>query len=318
MPFHALCYLITSRAGDVIAQSVAATCADSLDATSLCRLLAYHTEATGGRNVCLLHLSTFSLIVRPFEEVIVAAAIPPGSQAAEAHFEVHLLAILFQLGTLQLGDVHLRPLKLQHSGSNRSWQQPLHIDLQQFLSYRQSAVKGLSVILQVPGVCFAELMGIDVCDKCFRIASLPADDCIVLGHKHAYTILQHAIYLACSSLHNVALSDVPRSSTSATHPQQRNTPCLQAKPKTTFSAICLDSNGLGGQRALHHVAAVKCLRILDLHTFILAWSDVHLLAQQSFATKHHVRVGKAAVPANLRFQLNIAATVFKNELYGHT
>lgn len=319
MPFHALCYLIASRAGDLIAQSDA-PCADSLDATGLCRLIAYHTEATGGRNVCLLDLSTCSLIVRPFEELIVAATIPPGSQVAEAHFEVHLLAVLCQLGTLQFGNLHLGSFeKLQHSGSNPS--QPVHSDLRQFRSYRQSVVKGLSVLLQVPGVCFAELLGIDVCDKCFQIDSLPADDCIVHSHKHAYTELQQAIYLACSSLQNVALSGMLRSPTIATHSQQRNIPHQPAKPKTTFSAICLDSNGLGGQRVMHRVAAVKCLRILDLHTFILAWSDVHLLcsmAQQTSATKQHVTVGKAAVPADLRFQLNIAATVIKNELSGYT
>lgn len=198
MPSHALCYLITSRAGDLIAQSDPALCADSVDATSLCRLLAYYIEATGARNVCSLDLSTFSLIVRPSKTIIVAASIPPGSQAAQAHFRVHLLAVLFQLGALQFGNVQLGSLQLQHSGSNPSKQpeqatqatqasKVWHLDLQQFMSYRHSAEKGLSVVLQFPGVCFAELMGIDVCDKCFQIHSLTADDYVVHSHKHAYT-----------------------------------------------------------------------------------------------------------------------------------
>ena len=316
MPSHALRYLITTCAGDLIAQFGAASCANPLDVAGLCRLLAYHTEALGGKHTCVLDLNNLSLVVRTFEGFIAAAIIPPNSQTAKEQFDVHLLAVLFQLGTLQSDSVQLGSAneRLQHSGSNSFT--ALQVDLQRLISYQECVMKGLSVVLQIPGVCWAELVAIDVHDKCFCVHSSPANDYYVSSHMRAYNTLQHAIHVACKSLHNVALPDFLRSPTSAaTDCQQKSTLHLTAEVKTTFAAICLD---VGEQQALQMVAAVKCLRILDLHMFILAWSDVHLLrlsAQQGLAAKTHVNIGKAAVQPDLRFKLNTAATFIKKGLY---
>ena len=318
MSCHALCYLITSFAGDLVAQHGAALWANPLDVTGVCRLLAYHTAAMGGQHICVLDLNNMSLVVRTFEGFIAAAIIPPDSQAAEAQFDVHLLAVLFQLGTLQSDSLHFRSAneELQHSGSISST--AVQVDLQRFISYRESAMKGLSMILQIPGMCCAELVAVDVHDKCFRVHSFPTDY-FVNSDFHAYNTLQLAIHAACKGLHNVALPDcLSTSASAATHCQQKNTKHRTAELKATFAAICLD---IGGQQGMHRIAAVKCLRILDLHMFILAWSDVHLLhlsAQQGLAATPHVRIGKAAVQPDLRFRLNTAATFIKKGLYVHT
>ena len=272
----------------------------------------------GGKQTSILDLNNLRLIVRAFKGFIAAAIIPPDSQAAEAQFDVLLLALLFQLDTLQSGSVQLgfANEKLQHSCSNSST--AFHISSQRYISYQESVVRGLSVALQIPGVGCAELVVIDVHDKCFRIHSFPADNCFVNSHSHAYSILQPAIHIACKSLHNVALPDLLRTTSAAAHCQQKNTQHLTIEPKTTFAAICLDS---GGEQALHWVAAVKCLRILDFCMFILAWSDVHLRrlsVQQGRAASRHVRLGKAAVQPDLRFKLNTAATLVKKGLYKHS
>lgn len=316
MPCRALCYLISSCTGDLIAECGDASGVKPLDLTTLCRLLAYHTEAVGSRHTCVLDLNNLKLIVRPFEGFIAAAIVPPDSQAAQAQFDVHLLAVLFQLGTLQFGSVQLGSAheNRQHSGSNSAT--ALHTRLQRVISYQGSAIRGMSVALQIPGVCCAELVAMDVHEKCFRVHNVPTDDSSVNSHIRAFSILQPAIHAACKSLHNVALPDSLRSPKSAAiHCQQKNIQHVTTEPKPTFAAICLDRDD---QQALHWVAAVKCLRILDLHMFILAWSDVNLHCSSALAATPHVRIGKAAIQPDLRFKLNTAATLIKRGLYEQT
>lgn len=319
MPYRALCYLITSCAGNLIAEFGDASGAKSLDLTNLCPLLAYHTEAMGSKQTCVLDLNNLSLIVRPFEGCIAAAIVPPDSQAAQAQFDMHLLAVLFQLGNLQSGSVQpgCANENLQHPGSNSTT--ALYTCLQRVISYQEYAMRGLSVTLQFPGVYCAELVAIDVHDKCFPVHSFPIDESFVRSHSCAFNVLQPAIHAACKSLHNVALPDSSRSPNSAaSHCKRKNIQHVVTEPKTTFAAICLESDD---QQALHWVAVVKCLHILDLHMFILAWSDVNLhcsSAQQGLAARPHVRIGKAAVQPDLRIKLNTAATIIRRGLYEQT
>ena len=312
MQFRALCYLISSCAGDMVAQCGSAHYGGH-EMTTLCRLLA---DALGGPHTSVLELGNLRLVVHSFKGFVAAAVIPADTQVAEAAFEVHLLAVLFQLGTLQSGSVQLYP------AANRLFVSGSSIAIERLRSYQKFAMKGLSLVLQTPGVCFAELVTIDVRDDCCHITSLLADGCAPDSHALASELLGPAVHTACRSLRNVLQVCLLRNSSSAATNHQQNTIEGQGGQttfsggQTTFSAIWVGC----GQQAPHQVAVIKCLQVLDLCMFILVWSDEHVLrlvAQHRLAVKPHVRIGKAAVPSDLRFKLNAAATTLKKGLYGY-
>lgn len=308
MRFRALCYLILDCAGNIVAQCGSPQYAGH-DMTTLCRLLA---DALSGPGTSVLELGNLCLVVHSFKGFVAAAIIPPDSQVVEAAFEVHLLAVLFQLGTLQSGSVQLCPAADRHCVNGSS------IATERFRSCHMFAMKGLSLVLQAPGMCFAELVTIDVHDKCCQVTDLLANGCTPYDHAHASKWLWPAVHTACRSLRNVMQVHLLRkSSSAATRFQQKTLECPGAGMQTTFSAIWVGC----GQHALKQVAVIKCVQLLDLCVCILGWSDEHLIqlvAQQRVAVRSHVRIGKAAVPSDLRTTLNTAATTIKKGLYGYT
>lgn len=301
MRFHALCYLISSCAGDIVTQCGSARLADH-DMTTLCRLLA---DAVAAPNTGVLEMNNLSLVVHAFKGFFAAAVISPDSQVAEAAFEAHLLAVLFQLGTLQFGSV-LDPALNRHCTSRSS--------IEQLRSCQKIAMNGLSLVLQTPGVFSVELVTIDMHDKCCHITELMSHS----SHAGASKLLWPAVHTACRSLLNVMQAYLLRdSSVVATNSKQTNVECSGAGLPTTFSAICLGC----GQEALHRVAVVKCLHVLDLCMFVVVWSNVHLLdlvALRRLNAKPHVKLGKAAVPSDMRIKLNTAVAAIKKGFYRYT
>ena len=310
MPYDALCYLITSCAGDLIAQCGCAHYARPCDVLTLCRLLAYHSSALDGKHVFVVELHNLSLVVHPSEAFITAAVISPNVNVAEAAFETHLLAVLFQLGTLKSGSVQLcssNTVSVQPSGGSSN----SHIDLQRLRTYKASALKGLSLVLRTPGICLVELVKFDMHGNWFQITSLPADSCFVNSQTPTFLLIWPAIEMACRSLQNVMLADLRSTFVNS---QRTTSQQLGKGLKTTFSAVYMDSE----QQALRPAVVMKCLHVLDLCMFLLAWSDAPLLkfnAQQRLA-RPHIKMGKAAVPPIMRFQLNVAATIIKERLNG--
>lgn len=311
MRFRALCYLILNCAGNLVAQCGSAQYACD-EMTTLCRLLATCADVLSGPHTSVLELGNLKLLLHSFKGFVAAAVIPPESQVVETAFEVHLLAVLFQLGTLQSGSVQLYPAADSHCVNGSS------IGMERLMSCQKFAMKGLSLVMQAPGVCFAELVTIDVHDKCSQITDLLADGCTPDSHAHASKLLWPAVHTACRSLQNVLQVRLLRSSSSAA-PRfpQKTLERPGAGVQTTFAAIWVGC----GQHAPQQVAVIKCVQLLDLCMFILVWSDeylLHLVAQQRVAVRPHVKIGKAAVLSDLRVTLNTAATIIKKGLYGCT
>ena len=253
---------------------------------------------------CILDLDKISLIVQPCEDFIAAADFLPGSSCAEASFDLQCLAAVLKDLVLQEGGQEKAVGVQQLSQSSTSTF--FHLDIQKLCSFRNSAIKGLWGVKQLPTVGYVELLQLDLQGRLSQVASLPAAACYK-DSRTSFDKIGAALCVACQNL-QILVRREQSANPGVAEPQQKTGSGLTAKHKVTFSTVSLT-----GQPATQWIAAIKSLQLPGKLVFVVAWSQAYIESsiQHEPAILPHVKIGKAAVVPELRAGLTAAANAIK-------
>ncbi|DBA67596.1 TPA: hypothetical protein ACH3X2_001863 [Trebouxia sp. C0005] len=314
MPFDAKCYLVASAAGEQEAHLFPGTSSQEyLDVPNLCRLIAYQAQAIQGSS-SLLDTANFTVVSLTCSGFIVAAVTQPSYIMAETLFELQLLAGQVRLASATVvpsAGNYLHKSYLTHSLQEAAAHKQL--DVQQLKDDWQTCWQGRRAIHEISSVFSVQIKQYDLLGSLSQVAfselaekATAADSCSMYLPG-----LEAAVELACQTLTETPDSDSARQA----NPKQSNS-CMQlagmrvsGKRKVSFATAFFKQNGS------NQAAAIKCLKLSNKCTFIIAWfkpaAHLSVAAGQQLSSIPCIFIGKAAMPIELRMSLACCARLLK-------